>query len=74
LFIKHVESRLIQGDCPEEFKKIAGNLIDLICASSPMLIVEQRILSAPASIMSIPAAEDQEDFVSMVMNTALKNG
>jgi histidine ammonia-lyase len=37
------------------------------------LIVEQRILSAPASICSIPAAADQEDFVSMGMNTALKN-
>jgi len=38
-----------------------------------MLIVEQRILSMPASIQSIPAAADQEDFVSMGMNTALKN-
>jgi len=38
------------------------------------LIVEQRMLSAPASIMSIPAAADQEDFVSMGMNTAIKNG
>lgn len=37
------------------------------------LIVEQRILSMPASVMSIPAAADQEDFVSMGMNTALKN-
>lgn len=37
------------------------------------LIVEQRILSNPASIQSIPAAADQEDFVSMGMNTALKN-
>jgi len=37
------------------------------------LIVEQRILCAPASIQSIPAAADQEDFVSMGMNTALKN-
>ena len=36
-------------------------------------IVEQRILSAPASIQSIPAAADQEDFVSMGMNTAIKN-
>ena len=36
-------------------------------------IVEQRILSSPASIQSIPAAADQEDFVSMGMNTALKN-
>ncbi|MBI5351169.1 MAG: aromatic amino acid lyase [Chloroflexi bacterium] len=37
------------------------------------LIVEQKILSTPASIQSIPAAADQEDFVSMGMNTALKN-
>jgi histidine ammonia-lyase len=27
----------------------------------------------PASIQSIPAAADQEDFVSMGMNTAIKN-
>jgi histidine ammonia-lyase len=38
------------------------------------LIVEQRILSTPASVASIPAAADQEDFVSMGMNTAIKNG
>jgi histidine ammonia-lyase len=38
------------------------------------LIVEQRILSTPASIQSIPAAADQEDFVSMGLNTAIKNG
>jgi histidine ammonia-lyase len=38
------------------------------------LIVEQRILSVPASVQSIPAAADQEDFVSMGMNTAIKNG
>ena len=36
------------------------------------LVVEQRILSAPAYIQSIPAAADQEDFVSMGMNSALK--
>jgi histidine ammonia-lyase len=42
--------------------------------TADMLIVEQRILSAPASIHSIPAAADQEDFVSMGMNTAIKNG
>lgn len=41
--------------------------------TADMLIVEQRILSAPASTMSIPAAADQEDFVSMGMNTAIKN-
>lgn len=42
--------------------------------AADMLIVEQRILSMPASIQSIPAAADQEDFVSMGMNTAIKNG
>jgi histidine ammonia-lyase len=41
--------------------------------TADMLIVEQRILSMPASIGSIPAAADQEDFVSMGMNTAIKN-
>ena len=35
-------------------------------------IVEQKILSAPAYIQSIPAAADQEDFVSMGMNSSLK--
>ncbi|MCK5808391.1 aromatic amino acid lyase [bacterium] len=36
-------------------------------------IVEQKILCTPAVIQSIPAAADQEDFVSMGMNTAIKN-
>jgi len=36
------------------------------------LIVEQRILSTPACIQSIPAAADQEDFVSMGLNSAMK--
>ena len=40
--------------------------------TADMMIVEQRILSMPGSIQSIPAAADQEDFVSMGMNTALK--
>ena len=40
--------------------------------TADMMIVEQRILSTPASIQSIPAAADQEDFVSMGMNSALK--
>lgn len=40
--------------------------------TADMLIVEQKLLSNPASIQSIPAAADQEDFVSMGMNTALK--
>ncbi len=40
--------------------------------TADMLIAEQRILSAPSCVQSIPAAADQEDFVSMGMNGALK--
>jgi histidine ammonia-lyase len=40
--------------------------------TADMQIVEQRILSSPAFTQSIPAAADQEDFVSMGMNSALK--
>ena len=40
--------------------------------TADMQIVEQRILSNPAFTQSIPAAADQEDFVSMGMNSALK--
>ncbi len=40
--------------------------------TADMQIVEQKILSTPAYHQSIPAAADQEDFVSMGMNTALK--
>ncbi len=50
----------------------SGMMLSQYTADS--LIVEQRILSTPASIGSIPAAADQEDFVSMGMNTAIKNG
>ncbi|MBN2493966.1 MAG: aromatic amino acid lyase [Deltaproteobacteria bacterium] len=41
--------------------------------TADMMIVENRILSVPACTQSIPAAADQEDFVSMGMNTAIKN-
>jgi histidine ammonia-lyase len=50
----------------------SGMMLSQYTADS--LIVEQKILSTPASIQSIPAAADQEDFVSMGMNTAIKNG
>ncbi|MCX7830187.1 MAG: aromatic amino acid ammonia-lyase, partial [Acidobacteria bacterium] len=40
--------------------------------TADMLVSEQRILSSPAYTLSIPAAADQEDFVSMGMNSALK--
>ena len=36
------------------------------------LLSENRILAAPAATLSIPAAADQEDFVSMGMTTAIK--
>jgi histidine ammonia-lyase len=40
--------------------------------TADMLIVEQRILSTPSCTQSIPAAADQEDFVSMGLNGAIK--
>ena len=36
------------------------------------LVAENRLLAAPAATGSIPAAADQEDFVSMGMTTAIK--
>ena len=36
------------------------------------LVCENRVLSHPAATGSIPAAADQEDFVSMSMTTAIK--
>lgn len=50
----------------------SGMMLSQYTADS--LIVEQRMLCTPASVASIPAAADQEDFVSMGMNTAMKNG
>lgn len=61
---------------PDFLTKGAGMFSGLMLSqyTADTLIVEQRILSVPASIQSIPAAADQEDFVSMGMNTAIKNG
>ncbi|KAA3635583.1 MAG: phenylalanine ammonia-lyase, partial [Calditrichaeota bacterium] len=60
---------------PPFLTKGAGMFSGLMLSqyTADSLIAEQRILSAPASIQSIPAAADQEDFVSMGMNTAIKN-
>jgi len=60
---------------PAFLTKGAGMFSGLMLSqyTADALIVEQRILSNPASIQSIPAAADQEDFVSMGMNTAIKN-
>lgn len=60
---------------PAFLTKGAGMFSGLMLSqyTADMQIVEQRILCTPASIQSIPAAADQEDFVSMGMNTAIKN-
>ncbi len=59
---------------PAFLTKGAGMFSGLMLSqyTDDMQIVEQKILSTPACIQSIPAAADQEDFVSMGMNTALK--
>lgn len=49
---------------------MSGHMLSQYTAG--MMITEQRILSTPAFIQSIPAAADQEDFVSMGMNSSLK--
>jgi histidine ammonia-lyase len=60
---------------PAFLTKGAGMFSGLMLSqyTADMQIVEQKILCTPASIQSIPAAADQEDFVSMGMNTAIKN-
>lgn len=65
----------LSAGLPAFLTKGAGMFSGLMLSqyTADMQIVEQRILSMPASIQSIPAAADQEDFVSMGMNTALKN-
>ncbi len=65
----------LSAGLPAFLTKGAGMFSGLMLSqyTADMQIVEQRILSNPASIQSIPAAADQEDFVSMGMNTALKN-
>ena len=65
----------LSAGLPAFLTKGAGMFSGLMLSqyTADTLIVEQRMLSAPASIQSIPAAADQEDFVSMGMNTAIKN-
>ena len=65
----------LSGGLPAFLTKGAGMFSGLMLSqyTADMQIVEQKILSTPAAIQSIPAAADQEDFVSMGMNTAIKN-
>ncbi len=73
--LNRLNNPALNANLPAFLTKGAGMFSGLMLSqyTADMLIVEQRILSAPASIQSIPAAADQEDFVSMGMNTAQKN-
>ncbi len=59
---------------PAFLTKGAGMFSGLMLSqyTADTLITEQKLLASPAAIQSIPAAGDQEDFVSMGMNTAIK--
>ena len=73
--LNRLNNPALSSSLPPFLTKGAGMFSGMMLSqyTADTLIVEQRILSAPASIQSIPAAADQEDFVSMGMNTALKN-
>jgi histidine ammonia-lyase len=64
----------LSAGLPPFLTKGAGMFSGLMLSqyTADMQIVEQKTLSAPAFIQSIPAAADQEDFVSMGMNSSLK--
>jgi len=59
---------------PAFLTKSAGMMSGMMLAqyTAGALVAENRVLSHPAATGSIPAAADQEDFVSMAMTTALK--
>jgi len=73
--LNRLNNPALSSGLPPFLTKGAGMFSGMMLSqyTADTLIVEQRILSSPASIQSIPAAADQEDFVSMGMNTAIKN-
>jgi len=73
--MNRLNNQALSAGLPDFLTKGAGMFSGMMLSqyTADTLIVEQRILSVPASIQSIPAAADQEDFVSMGMNTAIKN-
>ncbi len=73
--MNRLNNKALSVGLPDFLTKGAGMFSGMMLSqyTADMMIVEQRILSMPASIQSIPAAADQEDFVSMGMNTAIKN-
>ncbi len=64
----------LSAGLPAFLTKGAGMFSGLMLSqyTAGSLVCESRILAAPAATGSIPAAADQEDFVSMGMTTALK--
>jgi histidine ammonia-lyase len=64
----------LNAGLPAFLTKGAGMFSGLMLSqyTAGALVCENRILSHPAATGSIPAAADQEDFVSMGMTTALK--
>ncbi|MDD8019847.1 MAG: histidine ammonia-lyase [Acidobacteriota bacterium] len=64
----------LNAGLPAFLTKGAGMFSGLMLSqyTSGALVCENRVLSTPAATGSIPAAADQEDFVSMGMTTALK--
>lgn len=74
--MNRLNNKALSNGLPPFLTKGAGMFSGLMLSqyTADTLIVEQRILSAPASIQSIPAAADQEDFVSMGMNSVLTAG
>jgi histidine ammonia-lyase len=67
-------NRNLSCGLPAFLTKGAGMFSGMMLAqyTAGALCCEQRILSHPAATGSIPAAADQEDFVSMGMTTVLK--
>jgi len=64
----------LNAGLPAFLTKGAGMFSGLMLSqyTAGALVCENRVLSTPAATGSIPAAADQEDFVSMGMTTALK--
>jgi len=65
----------LSAGLPAFLTKGAGMFSGLMLSqyTAGSLIAENRILAAPAATGSIPAAADQEDFVSMGMTSAIKS-
>ncbi len=64
----------LSAGLPAFLTKGAGMFSGLMLSqyTAGALLAENRILAAPAATLSIPAAADQEDFVSMGMTTTIK--